>query len=123
MGYYSQFQITVQFDEKPKAIEDFTKELIKRLNHTLGFEWLSFEEDWENYICWEDYTNELTFEWTDDLKWYDYISDMKAISKEFPIPIFYVERYGEDRGDWTIAAFQNGHFNEDTCVGPVRPEL
>ena len=47
-------------------------------------------------------------EWSGKDKWYDYESDMRAISEEFPDALFTIDGHGEDYEDIWRAWFKNG---------------
>jgi len=52
--------------------------------------------------------SESCCEFNAEVKWYEHETDMKAHSKEFPIPLFTLTGIGEEPGDIWKKHFQNG---------------
>lgn len=107
MGYYSKFRISSS-------------------NKTIDLE--KFKERLEYVTQYSFYVGnkEDTLFSIDDIKWYDYDLDMKAISKDYPNDILMVIRSGEDFwNDFQIHKYQDGKeiFNEKYSIGKILEKL
>lgn len=82
MGYYTRYTLTAvgQYDED--EIEDSIGEI-------------------SGYNIRLDYA-------TDDIKWYNCLKDMKALSEKFPDVMFTLSGEGEEYGDIWKAMYKNG---------------
>lgn len=92
MGYYTYFTISVDTEDS---------ELLDRINIAMG-------EDPDYFSFFERSWPGETFTSVDGLKWYDYESDMKKFSLQFPDATFEVRGEGEENDDLWVAWFKNG---------------
>lgn len=100
MGYYTDYEIEASgFKDKTEA-EFFEFKLGKDVGYTL--------ESGSNGIASD---NTWTFSAKiNEAKWYDWETNMKKISKEFPHITIDVTGVGEEQGDMWKARFRNGEF-------------
>lgn len=99
MGYYSDFEITIENERANVA------EICEPLIAISGYS--------------VDYLDDETLS-VSDAKWYDWHEDMKKLSKQFPWAAIRVSRMGEESLDWECSLFINGkEFNK--TVEYVKP--
>jgi hypothetical protein len=108
MGYYTKFELAT------KTGED-TLELFGANQDTIRVA-LNEEKNYVEYIL-------AALEHGESVKWYDFDSDMRKISKIFPDVVFQLTGYGEEAGDVWRCYYKNGKshdsvlsfsdFNED----------
>lgn len=90
MGYYSNFELTVNHPDAEEIISDLRAD----------------NEDAKKALDKEGNTQEPT-------KWYDMDKDIKEFSKKYPEVLFVMSREGESGGDdQCIYYFQNGKKQE-----------
>lgn len=91
MGYYTDFEITIDAidDVKRTEVDDY----VNSLGEDNGFSWM---------------TNYATGQWSGNLKWYDWREDVAAVSAKFPDITIWVEGHGEDNEDVWKAYFKDG---------------
>lgn len=91
MGYYTNYQLTIQKDDKYLIDKD---KFIQQLKEIAGYTFYAYE------------SNEFLS--SDGIKWYDHNIDMQCISKDFPDVIFKLCGEGEIGEDLWQAYFLNG---------------
>jgi hypothetical protein len=92
MGYYSDFEITVKNEKADVA------EIYEPLSQISGYN--------------VDYLDDETL-LISDAKWYDWRTNMRKLSKQFPWAAIQVSRVGEEDLDWECSLFVNGkEFNK-----------
>ncbi|QJD50847.1 hypothetical protein KNV00_gp172 [Streptomyces phage Bmoc] len=92
MGYYTDFRLSVEGSGPvyDKLMEQKDKVIISPGDY-----------DW-NFGRW------VSDHYTENAKWYDWESDMKSFSLEWPNVLFILEGSGEEPGDMWKAWFRNG---------------
>ena len=92
MGYYSNFEITIA-NEKATV-----EEIAEPLSQFIGYN-VNYLDDKMLLIS--------------DAKWYDWRTDMRKFSKQFPWAAIQISRIGEENLDWECSLFVNGkEFNK-----------
>lgn len=119
MGYYTNFSIEIR-----KAITRAeAKEIIFEINRAVNPQ-LENEED-GIFMLMDDSSiedNEKAIwevDGDDEMKWYDWRKDMKAIAQKYPDIEFRLEGSGEDKDDWWVALFKGDKFQIKYCVPPI----
>lgn len=121
MGYYTRFSIEIrtaitkaEAKEIAWAINRAIAPLVKNEENWVfsldGYESANVEDD-------EKATWDLMS--YDELKWYDWKEDMKAIAKEYPAIEFRVEGNGEDRDDWWVALLKGDRYQIKYVEPPI----
>lgn len=82
MGYYTQYLLEAVGQYEEDAVNDFIQEV-------------------------SGYHIELG-EYTDTIKWYDALDDLKKLSEKFPDVVFTLSGEGEESGDIWKAIYKNG---------------
>lgn len=88
MGYLTYFSLDVK--PSPEDTDAFDKMLTEKT----GYYWSGLEIE-------------------EQVKWYSWPDDMRAISKEHPALTFFLNGDGEDRPDFWQAVFKNGELVEE----------
>ena len=115
MGYYTSFDLAVVDKNNKVPDKDKMVEMGNKLSDLVEeFEYWSKGHDIRNMV-----SDEM-------MKWYDYDSDMVKFSKEYPEYMFILQGCGEENGDYWIANFQNGKWqqrNAEIIYDDFNPEL
>lgn len=117
MGYYTRFSIEI----RTAITKAEAKEIAWAINRAIT-PLVKSEEDWfftlDDYAAADDkYTWDIMP--ADELKWYDWEEDMKAIAKEYPAIEFRVEGNGEDRDDWWVARLKGDRYQIKYVEPPI----
>ena len=88
MGYYTNYEVTVEGDMNDEALDDLIK--------TSGYSWDG---------------NELR-----DAKWYDWDNDLKSVSELYPSCKFTLNGVGEEYPDIWQATAVNGEVTQKTAT-------
>lgn len=91
MGYYTDYEISIEKHNSAIDVTDptFVETVVGHLNEISDYE---FDEDLE----------------ISGVKWYDWESDMRKLSAEFPAVLFIVDGNGEEDGDIWRAYITDG---------------
>src|SRR5690242_16095240 len=57
----------------------------------------------------------------EDVKWYEWVNDMKKYSLQYPEIMFQVQRTGEENGDIEVGYFKNGKVQLTKAVFTFDP--
>lgn len=119
MGYYTSFSIEI----RTVIGEAKAKEIAAAINRAIFSKDVD-EEDW--FFTFDDYdcaAAEDKRTWDimsyDELKWYDWEDDMKAIAKKYPAIEFRVEGRGEGRDDWWVALLKGDRYQIKYVEPPI----
>ena len=121
MGYYTRFSIEI----RTAITKAEAKEIARAINHAFA-PLVKSEENWifslDDYLC-ANVEDDEKATWDimpyDELKWYDWEEDMKAIAKEYPEIEFRVEGSGEDRDDWWVALLKGDRYQIKYVEPPI----
>lgn len=117
MGYYTRFSIEI----RTAITKAEAKEIAWAINRAIT-PLVKSEEDWfftlDDYAAAEDKCTWDIMPY-DELKWYDWEDDMKAIAKEYPTIEFRVEGSGEDRDDWWVALLKGDRYQIKYVEPPI----
>lgn len=86
MGYQTTYNLSYHFLGHQDRFEET---MLEHIRENPNEEW-----DWELSECWEDLTA-----YGHTSKWYSHDSEMRALSKRFPMVVFTLEGKGEEGGD------------------------
>lgn len=121
MGYYTRFSIEI----KTAITQAKAKEIAAAINRAVLSKDVD-EEYW--FFTLDDYEsanveNDEKATWdimpADELKWYDWEDDMKAIAKEYPAIEFRVEGSGEERDDRWVALLKGDRYQIKYIEPPI----
>lgn len=121
MGYYTNFSIEI----RTAIVTAKAKEIVAAINRAIFSKDVD-EEDW--FFTFDDYdyaaaAAEDKRTWDimsyDELKWYNWEDDMKAIAKEYPAIEFRVEGRGEGRDDWWVVLLKGDRYQIKYVEPPI----
>lgn len=98
MGYYTSYKLSVKNETHPQY-EGFVKWVEPFPKTSTGYSWYDF---WMGS--------------GDNCKWYEYNTDMVALSQQFPELVFLLEGEGEESGDMWKRYYKNGKVQVANAV-------
>lgn len=110
MGYYTNFAIQI----RTYVTKEVAKSIVDSINNQIGFKAFSLYEP--SNVNDTDKTS-WDLEPGDEMKWYEWESDMDKIARKYPNIEFRIEGRGEDKEDWWVGLFK-GERNQITYAEP-----
>ena len=103
MGYYTRFALSTR--ENKYKVMDIMLYMKKKLAENDCFYPFNYKID---NLLFNENSTDFTFDFCDEVKWYEYHEEMIKLSKQFPETVFCLYGEGEEGGDMWHRYYKNG---------------